>query len=86
MSDIDKTLQIYLVTNISKQCLKEVLFQLSREVSETKILNKHKHILRIVMFMSFKLEKVETRYYITKREALTMIRCLTEVKWFVMGH
>ena len=56
------------------------------EAPGTEALDKHKHSLRIVMFMSFKLEEAETRYHTTEREALAVVRCLAEVKWSVMGH
>ena len=38
------------------------------------------------MFLSFKLEEAETRYSTTEREALAVVRCLAEVKSYVMGH
>ncbi len=37
------------------------------------------------MFMSFRLEDTETRYNITEREALAVVRCLAELRWLVTG-
>ena len=31
-------------------------------------------------------EEAETRYHTTEREALAMVRCLAEVKCYVVGH
>ena len=38
------------------------------------------------MFISFKLKKVETRYYITKRKTLTVIRYIAKVKYFIIRY
>ena len=46
----------------------------------------YKTTYRIIMFISFKLEEVETRYHTTKWEALAVVRYLAEVRCFVMGH
>ena len=37
------------------------------------------------MFMSFKSQDAETRYSISKRECLAIVRCLSEVRWLIMG-
>ncbi|MCJ1467868.1 hypothetical protein MMC07_006493 [Pseudocyphellaria aurata] len=41
--------------------------------------------VRVVMFMSFRFEVVETRYSTTEREALAVVRCRAEVQWLLMG-
>ena len=38
-----------------------------------------------MMFISFRLTEVETRYSNSEREALTVVRCLPEVPWMVMA-
>ena len=86
MSGIDEDLQLHLATDASKYCLGGVLFQLPGEPPGTEALERHKTTIRIIMFMSFKLEEVETRYHTTEREALAVVRCLAEVRCFVMGH
>jgi hypothetical protein len=35
--------------------------------------------------MLYKLADIESRYTITKREVLTVVRCLAEVRWIVVG-
>jgi hypothetical protein len=35
--------------------------------------------------MLYKLADVESRYIITKREALIVVKCLVEVYWIVVG-
>lgn len=55
-----------------------VLFQLKDVPAATEAIDKHKECLRIVMFMSFRLENAETRYTTTEREALAVVRCLAE--------
>ncbi len=37
------------------------------------------------MFLSFRLKDTETRYDTIEREALAVVRCLSEVRWFVTG-
>lgn len=46
-------------------------------------MHSYKEHIRIIMFMSFWLEDAETRYDTIKREALAVVRCLAEVRWFV---
>jgi len=40
---------------------------------------------RIIIFILFSLEDRETRYSITDRKALAIIRYLTEVRWLING-
>lgn len=86
MSGIDESLQMNLATDALKYGLGRVLFQLPGEPPRTEAIEKHKHIFRMVMFMSFKLEDEETRYHTTEREAFAVVRCMAEVKCFIMGH
>ena len=86
MSGIDEDLQIHLATDASKYGIGGVLFQLPGEPPGTPAEEKHKGISRIIMFLSFKLEEVETRYHTTEREALAVVRCLAEVRCNVIGH
>ena len=86
MSGLDENLQVHLATDASKFGLGGVLFQLPGEPAGTEAVEKHKSSFRIVMFLSFKLEEAETRYHTTEREALAVVRCMAEVKCFVMGH
>ena len=86
MSGVDKSLQMHLATDASKYNLRGVLFQLPGESPGTEAEDCHKKSLKIIMFMSFKLEEAETRYYTTEREALAVVRCIAEVKCFIIGH
>ena len=86
MSGVNKSLQMHLATDASKYGLGGVLFQLSGESLGTKTQDCHKKSLKIIMFISFKLKEAETRYYTTEREALAVVRCMAEVKCFIMGH
>ena len=86
MSGIDENLQVHLATDASKFGLGGVLFQLPGEPAGTEAVERHKSSLRIVMFLSFRLEEPETRYHTTEREALAVVRCMAEIKCFVMGH
>lgn len=80
MTEADFSRQYHLTTNVSKYALREMLFQLTKKSINMKAIDKHKNQVRIIMFLSFKLKETKTRYYTTKREALAMIRELTEVK------
>ena len=86
MSGVDENLQIHLATDASKYSLGGVLFQLPGEPPGTEAIEKHKSSFRIVMFLSFKLKEAKTRYHTTEQEALAVIRCMAEVKCFIIGH
>jgi hypothetical protein len=63
----------------SKFSIEEVLFQLKDisiriEVSPKCLVN-----IRIIIFLSFQLFDVESKYRITDREALVVVRCLAKV-------
>lgn len=86
MSGVDEELQLHLATDASKYCLGGILFQLPGEPPGTEAIEKHKNSLKIIMFMSFKLEEAEVRYHTTEKEALAVVRCLAECRCFVIGH
>lgn len=77
--------QYYLATDASKQVLKNVLFQLQDVSVGIKATNSYKNTIQIIMFMFFWLEDMKTRYTVTKHKALTVLRCLPEVKWLVQS-
>ena len=85
MGGADPAVQYHLATNASKWCLGGVLFQLVDAPPGTEAMHSYKENIRIIMFMSFRLEDAETRYDSTEREALAVVRCLAEVRWLVMG-
>jgi hypothetical protein len=80
MAGADPLRQYHLATDASKYALGGVLFQLTEEPAGTEATDKHKDQVRIIMFLSFKLEEAETRYHTTERESLAVVRGLTEVK------
>ena len=85
MTGADHDLEFHLATDASNRAIGGVLFQLHDVPIGTEALDRHKSNLRIIMFLSFRLSDVETRYTTTEREALAVVRCLAEVRWLVMG-
>lgn len=86
MTEADSTAQYHLVIDASKKNVSEVFFQLKRVFKETEATLKFLLNERIVMFLSFKLENAEIRYFNSKRECLAVIKCLTEVKWLIIEN
>lgn len=62
-----------------------MLSQLPGVPPGTEASTKCKENERIQTFLSFWLSDAENRYVNSKREFLAVIRCLTEVKWLVVG-
>jgi len=83
----DPSAQYHLALDASKRGIGGVLFQLAGLPSGTEAgtssLNRSAE--RVLMFISFRLTDVETRYSNSEREALAVIRCLAEVRWMVMA-
>ena len=79
--------QYDLAVDASKLGIGGVHFQLEGVPPETEAGRSSVHRLteRIIMFISFRLSNVETRYSNSEREALVVIRCLAEVRWMVMA-
>ena len=87
MAPPDAEQQYQLAVDASKRGIGGVLFQLDNVKPHVEANNSvaHRDAERIIMFISFKLEDPETRYSNSEREALTMVRCLAEVKWMVVA-
>jgi len=79
--------QYHLAVDASKKGLGGVLFQLGEVDPGTEATNtgKHRMMERIIMFISFRLAEVESRYSNSEREALAVIRCLAEVRWMIIA-
>lgn len=79
--------QYHLAVDASKKGIGGVLFQLDGVEPGTEAGNTtlHRSAERIIMFISFRLTDVETRYSNSEREALAVIRCLAEIKWMVIA-
>ena len=81
----DPAVQYHLATDASKWCLGGVLFPLVDALPGTEATHSYKEHIRIIIFISFRLEDAETRYDTTEREALAVVRCLAKVRWLVTG-
>jgi len=79
--------QYHLAVDASKKGLRGVLFQLGEVDPGTEATNTDKHQMmeRIIMFISFRLAEVESRYSNSEREALAVIRCLAEFRWMIIA-
>lgn len=85
MGGADPVVQYHLATDASKWYLGDVLFQLVDALSGTEATHSYKEHIHIIIFMSFRLEDVETKYDTTEKEALAVVRCLAKVRWLVTG-
>lgn len=85
MGRADPAVQYHLTTNASKWYLGGVLFQLIDAFLGMEAMHSYKEYTRIIMFMFFRLEDIETRYDTIEKEALAVVRCLAKVRWLVMG-
>jgi hypothetical protein len=83
MAAVDPTLQYHLAVDASKRATGGVLFQLHDVPSGTQAGPEHRHLERIIMFISFKLSDAEPRYTNSECEALAVIRNLAEVRWLI---
>lgn len=86
MIEANSTAQYHLITDASKRDVDEVLFQLKEVLIETEATLKLLSNERIVMFLSFRLENAEIRYFNSKRECLAVIKCLAEIKWLIIEN
>ncbi|TAQ83554.1 hypothetical protein B7494_g8120 [Chlorociboria aeruginascens] len=85
MAGSDPEKQYHLCCDASETGIGGILFQLHDKPPGTEATGTIKDKIRILLFLSFKLSDVETRYTTTEREALAVVRCLAEVRWIVMG-
>lgn len=77
---MNSTAQYHLIIDTSKRDVNEVLFQLKEVFIETKVTLKLLLNERIIMFLSFKLENAEIKYFNLKYKCLVIIKCLTKIK------
>ena len=77
--------QYHLMTDALRTGIGGVLFQLLDCPLGTIANAQNRTRMRIILFISRRLESAETRYSNTEREALAIVRCLAEVKWLVHG-
>ncbi|KAH0607822.1 uncharacterized protein H6S33_002856 [Morchella sextelata] len=81
----DPTMQYHLSTDASNLGLGAVLFQLDGLPLSTVAGPKFRENERIILFISKAFAPAETRYHTTEREALAVVRALSEVRWLVLG-
>lgn len=86
MIEVNLAVQYHLVINVSKRNVREVLFQLKKILTETKVILKLLSNERIIMFLLFKLENAKIKYFNSKRKYLTVVKCLTEMKWLIIEN
>ncbi len=77
-------LQYHLTANASRRVTEACLFQLSEESSDTIMTSHLKDKIKIMMFMSFRLNDAKTRYFNIERECLVIVNALTKVRWLVV--
>lgn len=77
--------QYHLATDASRTGIGGVLFQLLECDPGTRVPTTNRKNMRIVMFISLRLEGAEVRYSTTEQETLAMLRCLQAVSWLVQG-
>jgi hypothetical protein len=78
-------LQYHLTTSTSKRVTEACLFQLLEKFSDIVMTSQLKSKFKIIMFMSFRLNDVEIRYFNIERECLIIVNVLTEVKWLIVN-
>ncbi len=86
MTEANSAAQYHLVIDASKRDVSEVLFQLKEVFIETEATLKLLLNERIVMFLSFRLENAEIRYFNSERKCLAVIKCLAEIKWLIIEN
>jgi hypothetical protein len=86
MSTTIHELQYHLTANASKRIIEACLFQLHEVSSDTQMKSTLKNKIKVVMFMSFKLNDTETRYSNIERECLIIMNALTKIKWLVLDN
>jgi hypothetical protein len=81
----NENLQYHLATDASKTGIGSVLFQMPDITPGTRAAPRNRHKMRIIMFISERLESAETRYTTIEQEGLAAVRCLAEVRWLILG-
>ena len=84
-SNEDDTRQWHLVIDAFKTEANEILFQFDNHSSEIAHRKKFLNDMQIVMFLNYQYNPSQTKYQTTEREALAVVKCLTEIKWLVQS-
>jgi hypothetical protein len=79
-------LQYHLTTNASKKITKACLFQLLEKSSNIIMTSQLKNKFKIIMFMSFRLNDVETWYSNIERKCLIIMNALAKIRWLIVNN
>ena len=80
MNDSNSKLQYHITIDVNEIEFEICLFQLHKIFSNTKTIFKILFNERIIVFLFFKFNDVEIKYFNTERECYAIIRNLTDVK------
>ena len=81
----DPHIQYHLAVDASQYSVGGVLFQMSKHPPGTSALKIDHADYEIIMFMSWGMSEAEKKYHTSEREALSVIKCLEECRWLVVG-
>ncbi len=81
----DPNLQFHLSVDSSQIGIGGVLFQIKRMKPGIEAATKFAENQQILLFLSYCLTDVEIRFGNSERGCLTMVRCLTDIKWLVIN-
>ena len=84
MTKANSNLQFHLTTNANEIILRECLFQLYDIQSKIEIFSNFLSNKRIIMFLSFRLQNVEIKYFNFEKECYVIIKTLIEVRWLII--
>jgi hypothetical protein len=79
-------LQYHLTTDASWRITSACFFQISKEALNTIMTSQLKDKFKTVMFMSFRLNDVETKYLNIEKKILIIVNALIEMRWLTMNN
>ncbi|GAW16256.1 hypothetical protein ANO14919_056790 [Xylariales sp. No.14919] len=77
--------QFHLATDASDTGTGGVLIQLPDTPPGTELEDKHMGLMSVIMYISHRLSDTESRYPITEKEALAVLRALAETRWIIIS-
>ncbi|KAG0131773.1 hypothetical protein HOY82DRAFT_484658, partial [Tuber indicum] len=81
----DESKKYHLMTDPLLYALGGVLFQLPNLPAGTPLNSSTRSDMKIIMFISKRVQPVENRYSTTERKALAILRSFEELQWLVFG-
>ncbi|KAF2966539.1 hypothetical protein GQX73_g7005 [Xylaria multiplex] len=76
--------QFHLATDASDTGTGGVLIQIPDTPPGTELEDKHLGMMNVIMYISHRLSDAETRYPVTEKEALAVLRALAETRWMIL--